>query len=463
MTQAEVEAAGAAVSFTGKKAGADIPRVTGVEDFMARYPFEQFTVEPVNAVPTDVYELARWRSSTVVVGHRTRNYSQATTSALWAMTGYNEYYIIEFPDGTHALALFDRGLAADLAKGKAVTLPISARAGVNTYAKPYLQDICAEYGADLENVVYAFDDGWYKEHSGQILLIRLGIVAGIIVVGAVLWAFGDGLLKRKLKKHNEEKITPMSRTKAISLEDYRNEVQIRQDGLLNIYPAESSILPDWNKFLDRHWEDESICWTPPFLECIFQDQEAIVRNIKQEGESKGAIPLSPILTEAIRIAAGRLPSIPDDLFQMKNLVVELRGRHSVSDHYRNFTLWQGRYVFTTDVRFLTSRFYCSPGDWSAIGRMKKLKTLTIKYLDIRDFGFLASLESLQRLDLSGTTFSQDALLAKLKNLQQLDLSNTGFSDCSILLQLPKLKRVNLMQCNLQNEDVLQQLTADILK
>ena len=197
VTQAEVEAAGAAVSFTGKKAGADIPRVTGAEGFMAQYPFEQFTVEPVNAVPTGVYELARWRSSTNLVGRRIRNYSQATTNRLWAMTGYNEYTIIEFPDGTHALALFDRGLAADLAKGKAVTLPISARAGVNTYAKPYLQDICAEYGADLENVLYAFDDGWYEEHSGRILLIRLGVTAGVIVVGAVLWAFGDGLMKRK--------------------------------------------------------------------------------------------------------------------------------------------------------------------------------------------------------------------------------------------------------------------------
>ena len=197
MTQAEVEAAGAAVTFTGKKAGADIPRVTGAEDFMAQYPFEQFTVEPVNAVPTGVYELARWRSSTAVVGHRTRNYSQATTNRMWAMTGYNEYTIIEFPDGTYALALFDRGLAAALAKGKAVTLPNSARAGVNTYAKLYLQDICAEYGADLENVVYAFDDGWYEEHSGRILLIRLGVTAGVIVAGAVLWAFGDGLMKRK--------------------------------------------------------------------------------------------------------------------------------------------------------------------------------------------------------------------------------------------------------------------------
>lgn len=197
VTQAEVEAAGAAVSFIGKKAGADIPRVTGAEDFMAQYPFSQFTVKPVNAIPTGVYELARWQSSTAVVGHRTRNYSQATTIALWAMTGYNEYYIIEFPDGTYTLALFDRGLAPDLAKGKAVTLPISARAGVNTYARPYLQNICAEYGADLENVVYAFDDGWYKEHSSQILLIRLGITAGIIIAVAVLWTFADGLLKRR--------------------------------------------------------------------------------------------------------------------------------------------------------------------------------------------------------------------------------------------------------------------------
>ena len=200
VTKAQVEAAGAAVTFTGKKAGVDIPRVTGAEDFMTQYPFEQFTVEPVNAVPTGVYELARWRSSTNLVGRRTRSCSQATTNRLWAMTGYNEYTIIEFPDGTRALALFDRGLTADLAKGKTVTLPISARAGVNTYAKPYLQDICAGYGADLENVVYAFDDGWYKEHGGRILLMRLGVTAGIIVAGAVLWAFGDELLKKRTSR-----------------------------------------------------------------------------------------------------------------------------------------------------------------------------------------------------------------------------------------------------------------------
>lgn len=79
--QAEVKAAGAAFTFIGKKAGA--------EDFMTQYPSSQFTAEPVNAVPTGVYELARWRSSTSMVDHRIRNYSQAATSALWAITGCN--------------------------------------------------------------------------------------------------------------------------------------------------------------------------------------------------------------------------------------------------------------------------------------------------------------------------------------------------------------------------------------
>lgn len=199
VTQVEIEAAGATASFTGKKAGSDIPRIAGTEDFMAQYPFSQFTVEPVAAIPTGVYELARWESGRAVVNHRTRIYPQATTNALWAMTMYNQYYMIEFPDGTHALALFDRGLAADIARGEQVTLPISVRSGVNTYAKPYLEDICAEYGADTDNVVYSFDDEWYKEHKGQILLIRLGVIAAIIVAAAVLWAFLGDYVKRLLR------------------------------------------------------------------------------------------------------------------------------------------------------------------------------------------------------------------------------------------------------------------------
>lgn len=260
----------------------------------------------------------------------------------------------------------------------------------------------------------------------------------------------------------------MNRKKVLTLNDYHCEVSIRQEGLCHIYPADSAMLSDWERFLHQHWEDEDVCWKPPFFECIFQDQEALVRAEKAAGEKRGAIPLSPILTEAIRIAMGRVPSIPDDLFQLKHLTVKPPGRHSLSPDYCNFTQWQGRYVFIRDGRYLSSdfhylscKFYPSPGDWSAIGRMKKLKTLTIKYLALHDFDFLAQLVNLQQLDLSGTTFAQDELLAGLKNLQQLDLAETNFSDCRVLLQLPKLKRVNLAHCPLQNKEALEQLTADI--
>lgn len=256
----------------------------------------------------------------------------------------------------------------------------------------------------------------------------------------------------------------MPRKKAITLEDYHSAVQIRQDGLLNIYPADSTMLPDFHKFLDRHYEDpENLFWDPPFLECICQDQEQSFRLLREEGEKKGGIPLSPILATAISVAIGRDPSIPDDLFQMKSLIVERLGRYP--SPYLRFELWKGKYFLSDYKRLysLGSKFYYSPGDWTAIGRMKKLKVLKIENLAIHDFSFLTNLTNLQKLNLSGTNFSQDEVLAGLKNLQQLDLPNTGFSDCRVLLQLPKLKRVNLAHCHLQNEDMLQQLTADIWK
>lgn len=68
VSRAEVEAAGADASFTGKKAGVDIIRVAGAEDFMAQDPFSQFTVEPLNATPTG---LMWWATvSTSTPGHQ---------------------------------------------------------------------------------------------------------------------------------------------------------------------------------------------------------------------------------------------------------------------------------------------------------------------------------------------------------------------------------------------------------
>lgn len=183
--------------FAGKPAGEDIPRVTGAAGFMEKYDFQPFTLEPTAALPTGVYELARWRSPTQVVGQRTRNYSRATTSAIWAMTGYNQYYLLQFPDGTYALGLLDRALAARIGRGEAVTLPICTRAGVETAARPYLADLCARYGADPENVVYSFDDQWYRDHTLQLVLLRLAAAGGALLVCGLVYGFGGEILKKK--------------------------------------------------------------------------------------------------------------------------------------------------------------------------------------------------------------------------------------------------------------------------
>lgn len=190
------QAEAATVSSVGQKAGANIFRITSAADFIAQDSFSPFTVEPSGIMPTGVYELARWRENGAIINHRSRRYPQVTTSAWWALSGYNEYYLITFADGTHALALFDHSFV----KEKPITLPISIRAGTNSAAKPYLQTICAEYGADLDNVVYAFDDSWYEKHRGQILLIRLVITAIICVIAALLWAWG----KKQFQKCRKE-------------------------------------------------------------------------------------------------------------------------------------------------------------------------------------------------------------------------------------------------------------------
>lgn len=77
-------------------------------------------------------------------------------------------------------------------------------------------------------------------------------------------------------------------------------------------------------------------------------------------------------------------------------------------------------------------YYYSLEDWSSIGLMKNLKTLTISQICVADFSFLIQCKSLERLC----------------------LYNTNFSDCRLLLQMPKLKSVDLRLCKLEYIDVL---------
>ncbi len=78
-------------------------------------------------------------------------------------------------------------------------------------------------------------------------------------------------------------------------------------------------------------------------------------------------------------------------------------------------------------------FYYDMEGWSIIGRMPKLKSLTISQICVEDFSFLAECTSVEKLS----------------------LCNTNFTDCRLLLQMPSLKSVDLRQCPLQHTEVLE--------
>lgn len=89
-------------------------------------------------------------------------------------------------------------------------------------------------------------------------------------------------------------------------------------------------------------------------------------------------------------------------------------------------------IVAADDYPLPNPFYYSLEDWSAIGRMKNLKTLIISEICVEDFSFLKECQS----------------------VTQLSLYNTNFTDCRLLLQMSKLKHVDLRLCHLEYLEVL---------
>lgn len=124
--------------------------------------------------------------------------------------------------------------------------------------------------------------------------------------------------------------------------------------------------------------------------------------------SQGPIPIDPRLLGAVKRALGRMPAVPYDLTQVK----VLDNFYSPVDPY-----WDN----------VPEGFVLTPGEFSAIGRMEKLRQLSM-VLSSRN----------QTLDMGDFSW-----LPRCKNLQHLDLALTNFSDCALLLQLPALKTVRL--------------------
>ena len=67
--------------------------------------------------------------------------------------------------------------------------------------------------------------------------------------------------------------------------------------------------------------------------------------------------------------------------------------------------------------------------------MENLRLLTIEEICVDDFSFLA----------------------QCKKAEKLSLRNTNFSDCRLLREMPNLKKVNLQQCQLEHNDILENM------
>ena len=189
------------------------------------------------------------------------------------------------------------------------------------------------------------------------------------------------------------------------------EAQPEQLGrTLYVYPMASGSRLAMLKEIDRHYDGEELPWEPPFLECIYLDNLKLAEEIRRDGEARGAIPLSPLLTEAIRLTTGKLPQILDDLFQIKTLTVDSPNYYS-SPYCGTHILWRGKYLLTDleALPQLSSHFYYSPGDWTALERMKRLRSLTVRNIYVEDYKVLSKLTGLKKLNLEGVNFTADMI------------------------------------------------------
>lgn len=148
---------------------------------------------------------------------------------------------------------------------------------------------------------------------------------------------------------------------------------------------------------------------------------------------ENGIAVHPLIALAIREQFHSLPSTAYDwekIFgKIKRLKLELT--HTTVRSWNN----EERTVemIAADDYPPPKPFYYRLEDWSAISRMKNLKTLLISEICVEDFSFLK----------------------ECRSVTQLSLYNTNFTDCRLLLQMPKLKQVDLRLCRLEHLEVLE--------
>ena len=93
-------------------------------------------------------------------------------------------------------------------------------------------------------------------------------------------------------------------------------------------------------------------------------------------------------------------------------------------------------------------------DWSALARLKQLRSLVLASTQLQDISVLAGLSNLRWLDLSGTQVQDISALAGLSNLRTLLLNDTQVQDISALAGLSNLSSLSLNDTQVQDISAL---------
>ncbi|RKI40535.1 hypothetical protein D7V86_11465 [bacterium D16-51] len=187
VTLSQIEKADGKI-YTGRMPAGDVLRLSGKEEFEELYQVDEVTVEPTDIVPTGVGRLSEWADPYMGrAGTRKHKRKREVQQKFLDILGdYNEYYLIQCPDKTYILAQLPDKYVKAIKKGEKVTLPIGRKESMPPQAKSCLEDICKEYDAPVDGVLYTFDNEWYQEHSFMILVLRLGAGAVVLFAGAVI-------------------------------------------------------------------------------------------------------------------------------------------------------------------------------------------------------------------------------------------------------------------------------------
>ena len=117
----------------------------------------------------------------------------------------------------------------------------------------------------------------------------------------------------------------------------------------------------------------------------------------------------------------------------------------------------------TDDLWVISDFTLPEGvkDFSDLEKMPYLRSLTMANQTIPDLNCIASLNRLEKLDLTGSTFPPEALgtLSQLPSLTHLTISNCGLSTISGLANVEKLTYLDASSNTIRNLDPISKTTS----